>query len=646
MAHNLCYVFVVEYNNIRKQGFHLTSKYQFNCTHKKDDSFELSFEENSNYMESFYGKNILDNICLIGDNGAGKSSLIELLSKDTPSYGGTRIRSNVFYVYRDDETFIVVNPDKYNLSKPNGWKEQSTHPLQQVVYYHNTPFYQLFYNKKTEYSYFADISTSYLWRNDYLNYLNINDIDEKPYSIDELYSFHQHEEDFRILKYLLKEKKQESEIVFPRYVNIKPHTINPADIDIALHLFKDNEFANELKEIAKVVEQNIASIEKIINCNFNEIAQENGALYPKRDCQIKNLMVYSAFSSYIIVFLINGIRRYDQYIKTIDEYKRICEILQNLANENYWASEEEWFIEQKISYDEKGYLTAIISQAMNFANSFMANMPGMSAVVSSMNAKGISYSYDMEEDKSWLFVNSIYWRIKKLLSDNLFDPHLTPIRIRFSHCKERYVPLSAGEYSLLSIQARIFEAYSNALENYDSSKNKYKSFLLLLDEPEISFHVEWQRKFFSHLLNLLNNQFDFKLTIITATHSPILLSDFKSDDVIYLMRDDDGYCKVEDRNNKKTLGANIYNLFKDNFFIKGVPIGEFAQNKILKLFKHLREPQYRVQKDDTLLISEVADPIIKASLQELLKGKSIDDEIAYHRKRIEELVKEKGNDKD
>lgn len=52
--------------------------------------------------------------------------------------------------------------------------------------------------------------------------------------------------------------------------------------------------------------------------------------------------------------------------------------------------------------------------------------------------------------------------------------------------------------------------------------NTNKGSLVLIDEPEISFHPEWQEKFLSILeeIRQLNG-----FTVLVATHSPILIGD-------------------------------------------------------------------------------------------------------------------------
>lgn len=48
-----------------------------------------------------------------------------------------------------------------------------------------------------------------------------------------------------------------------------------------------------------------------------------------------------------------------------------------------------------------------------------------------------------------------------------------------------------------------------------------ENILLLIDEPEISLHILWQKKFMDDLLNIINHK---KIKVIVATHSPQIIS--------------------------------------------------------------------------------------------------------------------------
>lgn len=76
--------------------------------------------------------------------------------------------------------------------------------------------------------------------------------------------------------------------------------------------------------------------------------------------------------------------------------------------------------------------------------------------------------------------------------------------------------LSSGEKQLLLILLRVF-----LMEE--------KPYILLMDEPEISLHIEWQYKLFEEIRRLNPN-----CQIITSTHSPSIFGDGWGDKLVFV----------------------------------------------------------------------------------------------------------------
>lgn len=76
-------------------------------------------------------------------------------------------------------------------------------------------------------------------------------------------------------------------------------------------------------------------------------------------------------------------------------------------------------------------------------------------------------------------------------------------------------------YQLSSGEKQILMTFLKILLQED------KSFTLLMDEPEVSLHVEWQKNFIDNLISLNPN-----MQIIIATHSPAIVSQGWQDKII------------------------------------------------------------------------------------------------------------------
>ena len=73
----LVYLWISKYKNIENQGFNLNSKWQVEYN---DQTKELKVEKrNPQPIANFFGEHISNVTAIVGENGAGKSSLMDLL---------------------------------------------------------------------------------------------------------------------------------------------------------------------------------------------------------------------------------------------------------------------------------------------------------------------------------------------------------------------------------------------------------------------------------------------------------------------------------------------------------------------------------------------------------------------------------------
>lgn len=138
--------------------------------------------------------------------------------------------------------------------------------------------------------------------------------------------------------------------------------------------------------------------------------------------------------------------------------------------------------------------------------------------------------------------------------------------------------MSSGERQLLYSMSYIFYHIKNITSvNPDHKRVKYRHINLIFDEAELYYHPEFQRMYVKRLLdNLALCHFDRRtlksINIIVVTHSPFLLSDIPETNILFLGDE-------EQKEKQRTFGANIYDLLKSSFFMKSA-IGDFAQYKL------------------------------------------------------------------
>ena len=180
--------------------------------------------------------------------------------------------------------------------------------------------------------------------------------------------------------------------------------------------------------------------------------------------------------------------------------------------------------------------------------------------------------------------------------------------------------ISSGERTIYTFLSRLMGViWGKQGEIHHAAINKIihshqfdgKTLIILLDEPDLQLHPEWQQKFISLLTNLLNLYFPkVRFQIIMTTHSPILLSDIPRTNVIFVDKKQDGTCKVcNGINLKETFASNIHTLYNNSFFLDGIPIGEFSKQKIKSL--HMRIMSGTIDSHTLEDIYRIGEPIIR-----------------------------------
>ena len=142
--------------------------------------------------------------------------------------------------------------------------------------------------------------------------------------------------------------------------------------------------------------------------------------------------------------------------------------------------------------------------------------------------------------------------------------------------------------------------------------------MLIIDEADMGFHPEWQRKYIKSLLNFISIVCaDAQVQIVLSTHSPLILSDIPSSNIVRLSYSNDG--TIVEQMRKETFGANIHNLFRDTFFMDST-IGEFAKSKIDEVIELINsgEESEKMSRDRAKeIIQLIGEPIIRHKLEHM-----------------------------
>lgn len=191
----------------------------------------------------------------------------------------------------------------------------------------------------------------------------------------------------------------------------------------------------------------------------------------------------------------------------------------------------------------------------------------------------------------------------------------------------KYKNLSEGQERFLDLIAKINDAIFGREDNYLS--------ILLLDEPDEVMHPEWSRRFI-HIITEVIKNYNSNIQIVLSTHSPFILSDFTLSNSIFL-KQNLKKCEILKEHKTNTFGANIHNLLLNNFFMDST-LGEFAKIKIEETIKYLLYlKELKQNKNATFkgkefskeeiekIISLIGEPIIQKKVKEIFA--SVFDEV-------------------
>lgn len=192
--------------------------------------------------------------------------------------------------------------------------------------------------------------------------------------------------------------------------------------------------------------------------------------------------------------------------------------------------------------------------------------------------KGILKVQSIEEKEGY-FVNTYMMAMPSFFNIDVIPEERVLINSFSSGEKQKIHSLTTLVYHLINL---------NSVEEKKETKD-FEYVNLVLDEIELYYHPEWQRTYLYDLLEYLKkmdprNLNNFKgINITFITHSPFILSDIPAQNVLRL---EDG--KPSDKTFGQTFGANIHQLLHNDFYLENGFIGEFAKSKIEEVVDFLR----------------------------------------------------------
>ena len=330
---------------------------------------------------------------------------------------------------------------------------------------------------------------------------------------------------------------------------------------------------------------------------------------------------YKAACVYIVYKVLSSTKYpdYAQYYESLHRFKHCisCEVV-NEDIKNY--------IDKLI--DDESHIANKLHQTIQFINNYdrIKERVGLS-----LNNTDSSFNF-----KTYLDSNKLPNNISDIIKE--LPPPIYKVEIFLNRSRKKndkrsqmdevpFNKLSSGEKQFAYMMSTYIYHLINlgsihtATQTNSNGSNRvaYSMINMIFDEMELCFHPEYQRTFVNNLVSYikragLNKVFSFN--VILTTHSPFILSDIPACNILALKdgMPDDSF------KNERTFAGNIYDILGNNFFMENF-IGEFASKEIDRIINRLTNGKWIPEKGRPIIKSKIdiiGDDVIRIKLLEKL----------------------------
>lgn len=668
----LVYFWVDKFRNINKQGLNFSPTHHFEYDYI---SQKLSYSfENANLIENFFGKQVLNFSCIVGENGSGKTNFLRLLT-----YNDLKLTSYILIFVNEKKELVTFcnRIDIINREELRGdnfafqsqefisylYDTTDNSPKPHIIYTSNV-FYPEFnlLSKLTDTSWhITDVSISRLltyspifseypistFRFDELLRLNdtITFIDEKLSNTNSeqnrikeqfgfhntsglksiqikpaMFAFNKREADVKILKDLFIAFNYDTNLIQENsfiliFIRLVTHKINK-------RLKKETKRLSEAKEELKILSEKYKSFDTDEILKDNSVSKE----YEYISRKLENLQ--GEQNNY------DSIKSIESLVVFFNEkLKELTELFKFQSHECVKDPSIKYSIKENLKEKENNLFGNFISYLLEFISNIEYEDYNFTLQIPRNEFNNFLEKYSLFLEK-YFFLDSRVTKEKFTIDILDFD-----------------WGLSSGQLAIFNMISKlIYSTHSQFVQNH---QEKISSHVILIDEADLYLHPEWSRNNVMLLTTLLPLIFKKPIQIILTTHSPFVLSDLPKNNVIYLKRykSEDieviseiqqiGNCKVLNNNEKNeltnTFGCNIHTLLNDAFFMQNGVLGEFAKAKINDLINYLKNKESKIKNevDAQLLINLIGEPIIRNQTQKML-DEIINEKLKQENVRLQE----------
>ncbi len=608
----ILFVFIEKFNGLNEEGICLTSKFDINYNKY---THTITIKDSDYNLTNTFNSNILDIKALIGSNGSGKTSLLKYLFSEctkNEDFDNTLNKRDFIICLKNEKIYITYN----KLYKINDENISDNRKNKNKIIL--APFEGKLLLRKTE----VFKGTGLIYFSNLFDNSQIEIQNDSAFNISTNYllktdkRFNYKQADYYGLEQTECYRSQEL-IRQISFINGNTTNFN----------FKIPDFLNfEIDDHDENVIRNVLTAEPNKNSRNKSINDYNEKI---REVLLKTLSIRNniQYESVLIRFW------FELRISVLYNYLRFCNFIL-LTKHAKFDNIRKHFSEALLnSFTERNFdfkkFNLDIEKAQNVY--FIEN-----------KAKMLVFSEELNKYRLFILLTTkiikkenIYRNSARVYRKNI---HLDEWLNLYQVCKKHndflifnWIDFSSGEMARINLLSRFYYCLKGG------NVQRKNNYIVLIDEGDIFFHPNWQRKFISILNNDLASLFGHKkIQIILTSHSPFLTSDLTKSHIHFFKPK-----KIEIREQEETFAQNIYTLFSDSFYLES-PIGEFAENLLNETINFLdKGDSKRIGSliEAQKVIDCIGEPMIKNEMQKKLLNSSIGDK--HQLKKIVEYLNKK-----
>ncbi len=317
---------------------------------------------------------------------------------------------------------------------------------------------------------------------------------------------------------------------------------------------------------------------------------------------------------------IKNLQNYLQFLKKWDEEKaeEIAKIIL-WWRKKYWKYSYE--LQQKLNKDQSSYYSEYLFLELiydfHYSEMYREWKIEDFCIMTFRNLFEMRIKHDIFDKKLHSFKKIIQEK-NILTQDEIFLLSFPYFKLDFcindKDNTKSFNNFSAWEKTILTRFTNIYRAFNISQER---NLNEWNTAIVLIDEPDLHLHLDWQRKYIQKLIDVFSTlPEEINIHFIIATHSPFIISDLPWECIVKLQWDWKWNTEISYlKDSEKTFWANYIDLIEDGFFFEDKNLmWSFSENIIWWLAEEERKKFFNWETNYNTLKQNIWDDFLKQNL--------------------------------